>query len=104
MQACRVATRGVLVMLACVVCRGTDGNRHQYTLMSAETGQKFRFAVWKVFPLGVDASLPRDQLPFPLRILTVLPGIWRLHCLVSTHSWRSNFVFQAVAFKESLSF
>ena len=65
MQACRVATRGVLVMLAWVVCRGTDGNRHQYTLMSAETGQKFRFAVWKVFPLGVDASLPRDQLPFP---------------------------------------
>ena len=33
--------------------------RHQYALMSAENGQKLRFAMRKVFPLGADAGLPR---------------------------------------------
>ena len=33
--------------------------RHHYALMSAENGQKFRFAMRKVFPLGADAGLPR---------------------------------------------
>ena len=106
---CRVATPGVMVMLAWVARRGADQTpvcanvcrewsetplryaesfsswgrcrlaalprlvswscwhgssavvliRHQYALMSAETCQKFRFAMRKVFPLGADAGLPR---------------------------------------------
>ena len=96
--ACRVATPGVMVMLAWVVRCGADGCRPQHTLMSAEIGQKFRFAMRKVFPLGADAGLLRDQLPIPLRVLAGFQGSWRLLGLASTHSWRSNFVFQAAAF------
>ena len=72
--------------------------------MSAEIGQKFRFGLRKVFPLGADTGLLRDQLPVPLRVLAGLQGSWRLHWLASTHSWRSNFVFQAAAFENNFLF
>ena len=91
MQACRVATPGVMVMLAW-------SSAVALMAASAEIGQKFRFGLRKVFPLGADTGLLRDQLPVPLRVLAGLQGSWRLHWLASTHSWRSNFVFQAAAF------
>ena len=57
LQACCLATPGVMVMLAWVAGHGADGCRTEYALMPAETCQKFRFAMRKVFPLGAVAGL-----------------------------------------------
>ena len=93
---CRVATPGVMVMLAWVVRRGADQTPVCANVCRDWPEIPLRYA--ESFPLGADAGLLRDQLPIPLRVLAGLQGSWRLLGLASTHSWRSNFVFQAAAF------